>query len=287
VASSEWNNKHLQASRNHSPTSTAENCSESMSRFVDFIETFPELKTFCVDVLDLNQMEVRPPREIVKIEAVSNEHNEEKYIVRTEPDLADNVLIVGERYQPEDISSVCSCHLGKFSSGVMSELGLGSTRQHCSLTRNIFIVLGLNKAKKTAFRLRENRPIKVYHVTGRFGRATESHFSDSPVTMRATFDHISLNKINSYLASMESSHQKKMFELCGVDLQSQAAFELAVQGPLRPAVSNIPLLYSIRCIEYKKPYFTLGEYIFKSLMNFNSNHFLLKRSMLSTSRKRI
>lgn len=122
-------------------------------------------------------------------------------------------------------------------------------------------VLGINRGKKTAFRIRDNRPIKVYHVTGRFGRATESHFNDSPVTIRATFDHISLNKINNYFASMESSHQKKMFELCGVNLQSQAAFELAVQGPLRPAVTNVPLLYSIRCIEYNRPFFTLGKHI--------------------------
>lgn len=52
-----------------------------------------------------------------------------------------------------------------------------------------------------------------------------------------------------------------MFELCGVDLQTQAAFELAVQGPLRPSVTNIPLVYSMRCIDFRKPYFTIGEVI--------------------------
>lgn len=71
--------------------------------------------------LDLNQMEVRPPREIVKIESVSDEGDEERYVVKTEPDPADNILVVGERYQPQDISSVTSCHLGKFSSGVVGE----------------------------------------------------------------------------------------------------------------------------------------------------------------------
>lgn len=47
--------------------------------------------------------------------------------------------------------------------------------------------------------------------------------------------------------------------MCGVDIQSQAAFELAVQGPLRPAESSIPLIYSMRCIDFKKPHFTIGK----------------------------
>lgn len=62
-------------------------------------------------------MNVRPPREIVKIEAVSDS----KYIVKQEQSFADNVLIVGERYQPVDIRSICSIHLGKFTSGVTSK----------------------------------------------------------------------------------------------------------------------------------------------------------------------
>lgn len=118
--------------------------------------------------------------------------------------------------------------------------------------------MGINRGTKTAKLIRETRPVRVYHITGIFGRSTETHFSDSPTTGRATFDHIYLDKLSSCLSSMQTSHQKKMFELCGVDLQSQAAYELAAQGPLRPIKSNIPLIYSMSCIEYKKPFFTLG-----------------------------
>lgn len=99
----------------------------------------------------------------------------------------------------------------------------------------------------------------MYHVTGRFGSSTETHFNDSAVTVRASFDHINLAKINAFLASLQASHQKKMFELCGVDVQSQTAYELAVQGPLRPSVSSIPLVYSLRCIDLRRPYFTIGN----------------------------
>jgi mitochondrial mRNA pseudouridine synthase TRUB2 len=112
-------------------------------------------------------------------------------------------------------------------------------------------------------------------VTGKFGMSTETHFVDSPVTVRGSFDHITLNKLSSLLASLQSSHQKKMYELCGVDLQSQAAYELAAQGPIRPYKAKIPVIYSLRCIEYKKPYFTIGKvyqpqisfYKIKEIMN--------------------
>lgn len=126
------------------------------------------------------------------------------------------------------------------------------------MSRQIASVLGINKGTKQAFLLRKNRPIRVYHVTGRFGMATETNFNDSSTTIRASFNHVTMNKLNSLLASLQASHQKKMFELCGVEMQSEAAFELAIQGPLRPSVSNVPLVYSLRCIAFRKPYFTIG-----------------------------
>lgn len=120
-----------------------------------------------------------------------------------------------------------------------------------------FSVLGLNKGVKYCNRIRENRPIKVYHITGKLGKSTETHFNDSPVTVRSTYNHVHPEKVNSLLASMQASHQKKMFEMCSVDLQSQAAYELAVKGLIRPAVSNIPLIYGLKCIDFQKPFFTI------------------------------
>lgn len=40
-------------------------------------------------------------------------------------------------------------------------------------------------------------------------------------------------------------------------MRSQAAYELACQGPIRPADSKIPLLYGIKCIEFENPEFTI------------------------------
>lgn len=50
-----------------------------------------------------------------------------------------------------------------------------------------------------------------------------------------------------------------MSRLSGVHIQSQAAYELAVQGLIRPANNNIPMIYTIKCIDFNSPEFTLGK----------------------------
>lgn len=56
---------------------------------------------------------------------------------------------------------------------------------------------------------------------------------------------------------MQASHQRKMYELCGVDLQTQAAYELACKGLLRPADKTLPVIYGIKLINFERPHFTL------------------------------
>ena len=55
------------------------------------------------------------------------------------------------------------------------------------------------------------------------------------------------------------------YSAAGVDIQSQEAYELACQGLLRPVADNQPafagpVLYDIRCIHFRPPDFTLGQY---------------------------
>lgn len=49
-----------------------------------------------------------------------------------------------------------------------------------------------------------------------------------------------------------------MFKSCGLDLQSQAAYDIAVQGPIRPADSKMPVLYGIKCVQFQSPDFEIG-----------------------------
>lgn len=99
--------------------------------------------------------------------------------------------------------------------------------------------------------------LRVYHVTGLLGDSTENNFKNTKIIARASCTHVWPEKMAALVASMQASHRKKMFELSGVDVQSQTAYELAVQGLIRPANNKIPVVYGIRCVNFKRPEFTL------------------------------
>lgn len=182
---------------------------------------------------DLNQLEVREPTERLSIEP-GGAH---KYVVRKLENFADNILSVGPRYQIEDIKCGPIAGLGIHTSGVL--------------------LFGINDGLKITKKLHLSRPVRVYHVTGRFGIATESHFHDSHITLKAKYYHIWSERLISILSSLQASHQRKMFDICGVDIQSQAAYELAAKGIIRPADNKIPVIYGIKLIHFDKPEFTL------------------------------
>lgn len=56
---------------------------------------------------------------------------------------------------------------------------------------------------------------------------------------------------------MQASHQKKMFELCGVDMQSNTAYEIAKRGLIRPKDNHLPVLYGIKCVQFDRPKFVV------------------------------
>lgn len=124
--------------------------------------------------------------------------------------------------------------------------------------KKCFSVLGIDRdGISKAMKIRNNMSVRVFHATGKLGSSTETNFSDSRIVERASFDHVYLEKLTALVASLQGSHQRKMFEMCGVDIQSQAAYDLAVQGPMRPSRNDIPVIYSVKCLEFRRPYFTL------------------------------
>lgn len=51
------------------------------------------------------------------------------------------------------------------------------------------------------------------------------------------------------------------FSLHGVNPDSQEAYEMAASGIIRPAKRDThPILYSIKCIDFQPPDFTLGKF---------------------------
>ncbi|KAF5284070.1 hypothetical protein FQA39_LY17119 [Lamprigera yunnana] len=182
---------------------------------------------------EMNEMNCRPPIEYVSIEGDTSKHLS---VVR-KPSLADHPLVVGPRYQMDDIRCTWSSFLGYNTSGVL--------------------LLGLQGGTKTAFRIRMNQLMRAYRIKGIFGRATDNYYKDGKVVEKTTCGFIKSHNLHKLLASMQASHQRKMFELCGVDLQSQMAYDLAIQGPIRPSSSKLPVVYGIKCVHFDMPEFTL------------------------------
>lgn len=184
-------------------------------------------------IADLNQLNVREPRSRLLFEQTNND----SYNVQVISDPADHIKVVGERHQIADFRCQPAMALGHHTSGVL--------------------LLGLNSGTRDAFKIRMNRPVRVYRVTGKLGKATETHFANSRIIARSSYDHVSRGKISGLLSSIQASHQKKMFELCGVDIQSETAYNLATMGTIRPAASDLPVIYGITLVELARPYFTV------------------------------
>ncbi|XP_011505856.1 PREDICTED: probable tRNA pseudouridine synthase 2 [Ceratosolen solmsi marchali] len=182
---------------------------------------------------DFNKLEVRPPMKYVSIEGPTNK--EMRVVVRDS--YADNPLVVGPRFREKNFRMVTVNNLDIDTSGVL--------------------VVAINYGTRLRYVFKEFRPTVLYKVKGILGQMRRNNFMDGAIVEKSTWKHIRREHIDRVCASMQASHQKMMFQLSGLDIQSQEAYELAVKGPIRPNDPNIPLLYSIKCINFTPPEFTL------------------------------
>ncbi|XP_017051457.1 mitochondrial mRNA pseudouridine synthase Trub2 [Drosophila ficusphila] len=188
----------------------------------------------------LNEMKQREPRKLPENKPLLGTGTAADPVLHNiagHTDLSDHVLSAGPRYLPRDLSCATVTSLGDHTSGVL--------------------LFGINRGTGQATSIRKNRPVRVYHITGCLGSATETHLPDSRVTIRSNHRHVSADRISGLAASMQASHQRKMFELCGVDLQTQEAYELACRGLLRPADDSLPVVYGLKLIHFDRPNFTM------------------------------
>ena len=72
-------------------------------------------KSIFPEIVGLNEMECRPPMDYVSIEG----NPSTQLTVTVKPNLADHPLVVGPRYQIEDLKCSWSNYLGLHSSGVL------------------------------------------------------------------------------------------------------------------------------------------------------------------------
>ena len=210
--------------------------------------SFPLMRATIISKLckDLNDMYVRPPVQHVAI--LGSTEKDMKVVVHDS--YADHPLVVGPRYQMNDFKFAATSIMNRDTCGVM--------------------ICGINYGNKLVQRLRDAKCTRFHRVKGLLGQATDNYFHTGKIVERSTHAHVKRGQIDKICSSMQSSHQRKMFELCGVDIQSQAAYELAVKGLLRPTDPNIPMIYTIRCIDFSPPEFTL------EIVSINENEMYLK-----------
>ncbi|XP_013788231.1 probable tRNA pseudouridine synthase 2 [Limulus polyphemus] len=141
-------------------------------------------------VRDLNLMNVRPPRDYVKIEG--SVASGKALTISTVPNYADHMLVTGPRYQPQDVRLTWITFLGWSVSGVL--------------------VMAVNRGNRLLFKYRESKHLHSFELKGKFGLATDNFMVDGRIVEKATYDHINEWKINKVLAAVQASHQAQMFK---------------------------------------------------------------------------
>lgn len=152
-------------------------------------------------------------------------------------DLRHHPRIAGPKFNSEALAVTWSNFLGWNTSGVL--------------------VFGFKSGTQAAKFVRENLPTRCYQLKCKLGQTTDNGLANGKVVARSTWSFIRPFHMDRILSAMQAAHQKKMFELCGVDMQSQLAYELAIKGPIRPANSKVPIIYGLKCLNFIGPEFTL------------------------------
>lgn len=94
-------------------------------------------------------------------------------------------------------------------------------------------------------------------MTGRFGKSTETNFQGDRVINRAGYKHVTIGKLQALVSSMQATYQKQMYEMSGLNIQSQEAYELACKGLIRPKDTQAAVIYGMRSVAFTGNTFTI------------------------------
>lgn len=155
--------------------------------------------------------------------------------VTSVPALSKHPLVSGPEFQ--HIRVGVGHRLDAFSSGVL--------------------VLAVGNGNKVLNDLYKTRITRDYTLECEFGTATDAFSHMDRVVERSTYGHITGDKLNRVLASLQGANQKALLMYSNIDMRSQEAYEMAVQGLLGPEGKSVPILTGLRCIHFEPPKFTL------------------------------
>ncbi|XP_035411182.1 pseudouridylate synthase TRUB2, mitochondrial isoform X1 [Cygnus atratus] len=185
---------------------------------------------------ELNEAPAPPPRQRIRfLPAAPGAGGAPGLVPAWVPVLAEHPLVRGPRFTQLKVGA--GHRLDVKASGVFV-LGVGhgnkllTDRYHCHLT-------------------------KVYTVGGLFGKATEDFSDTGKLVEKATFDHITREKLERILAVIQGTNHKALLMHSNIDMKTQEAYELAVNGLIRPMGKSPPIITAIRCLQFALPEFQL------------------------------
>ncbi|GFO21169.1 tRNA pseudouridine synthase b [Plakobranchus ocellatus] len=154
-------------------------------------------------------------------------------------DWSEHRLVLGDRYEDSDFNIHFVDGLSKNSTGVLV-MSVGR------FGRQSLEMVAMSKF------------LRVYHVKGQLGYATDDFTPTGHFLERTSFKHVSHSKLSRLCAAAQAAHTRQMYSLHGVNPDSQAAYEMAAKGIIRPRERRtMPVLYSVKCIDFQPPNFTL------------------------------
>ncbi|CAG5127689.1 unnamed protein product [Candidula unifasciata] len=172
--------------------------------------------------------------ENISVKDVSKETQTEAIV-----DWSEHRLVLGNRYEKTDFKI-------QFVDGISAN------------TSGIFL-MGIGKfGMESVNMIAQSKFLRVYHVKGRLGWATDNFTPVGHIIERTSFKHVSRPKLDKVCAAAQANHTRQMYRLHGVNPDSQEAYEMAAQGLIRPSArKSEPVLYGVKCIDFQPPDFTL------------------------------
>ncbi|XP_065709817.1 pseudouridylate synthase TRUB2, mitochondrial isoform X1 [Patagioenas fasciata] len=184
---------------------------------------------------ELNAASVRAPRQHVRFLPAPGDSGDTRLVAMRVPVLADHPLVRGPRFR---------------------RLKIGAGHRLDVKASGVF-VLGIGHGNKLLTDLYNCHLTRVYTVGGLFGKATDDFSDTGKLVEKTTFDHITREKLERILAVIQGTNHKALLMYSNIDMKTQEAYELAVQGLIRPMGKSPPIITGIRCLQFAPPEFQL------------------------------
>uniref|UniRef100_A0A2P2I2V3 tRNA pseudouridine synthase 2 n=1 Tax=Hirondellea gigas TaxID=1518452 RepID=A0A2P2I2V3_9CRUS len=184
---------------------------------------------------ELNDMKYSRPTHRVEIEgSITGEMRVKKYV-----DYSMHPLVLGPLFSQEDVSLSYPRHMINFLSGLC--------------------IMGVNELGETLSQeLDEAQLITTHMVEGKLGVATRDLLYTGAPVERTSFEHVTRGRLERVLHLLQSTDQRKMVNLMGLQPNSQNAYDvMAEDGLVRPNRSKEPIIYGIKLVDLGKPHFTI------------------------------